>query len=73
MNDIADKAQQREEKMWDNCRNQRAITPQQFAHAMNTARYCMDCGVLIHPARVKAMPQCVRCVTCQQLDEESQK
>ncbi|EHK89831.1 TraR/DksA C4-type zinc finger protein [Aggregatibacter actinomycetemcomitans] len=72
MNDIADKAQQREEKMWDNRRKQQA-TAQQFAHNINTARYCMDCGVLIHPSRVKAMPQCVRCISCQKLHEESQK
>lgn len=72
MNDIVDKTQEREEIMWDNWRKQQA-SAQQFANAMNTARHCVDCGVLIHPLRVKAMPRCVRCVSCQQEYEESQK
>jgi len=72
MNDIVDKTQEREEIMWDNWRKQQA-SAQQFADAMNTARYCVDCGGLIHPSRIKAMPHCVRCVACQQELEESQK
>lgn len=72
MNDIVDTTQQREERMWDNRRKQK-LAAKQFADAMNTASYCVDCGVLIHPSRIKAMPHCVRCVTCQQELEESQK
>ncbi|KOE31970.1 TraR/DksA C4-type zinc finger protein [Aggregatibacter actinomycetemcomitans] len=72
MNDIVDKTQQRQEIIWANWRKQQ-VSAQQFAVAMNTARYCIDCGVLIHPSRVKAMPHCVRCISCQQLHEESQK
>jgi len=72
MNDIVDRTQEREELMWENWRKQQE-SAQQFANAMNTARCCVDCGVLIHPLRVKAMPHCVRCVNCQQEHEESQK
>ena len=72
MNDIVDTTQQREERMWDNWRKQQ-LAAKQFADAMNTARYCVDCGGLIHPSRIKARPHCVRCVACQQELEESQK
>ncbi|WP_233784701.1 TraR/DksA C4-type zinc finger protein [Pasteurella multocida] len=56
MNDIVDRTQEREELMWENWRKRHGVTPEQFANAMNTARCCVDCGVLIHPLRVKAMP-----------------
>nr|DAF89086.1 MAG TPA: zinc finger protein [Myoviridae sp. cttp71] len=72
MNDIFDKTQEREEIMWDNWRKQQE-SAQQFANAMNAARCCVDCGALIPPARIKAMPHCVRCVSCQHEYEESQK
>ena len=72
MNDIVDKTQEREEIIWDNWRKKQALA-QQFANAMNTTRYCVDCGVLIPPTRIKAMPHCVRCVSCQQEYEKSQK
>ena len=72
MNDIVDTTQQREELMWDNWRKQQ-LAAQQFATAMNTARYCVDCGELIPAPRVKAIPNCARCIRCQQALEESQK
>ncbi|MGL0943370.1 TraR/DksA C4-type zinc finger protein [Vibrio vulnificus] len=28
-------------------------------------RYCLTCGVIIEPARIKAMPQACHCVSCQ--------
>ncbi|SSY93983.1 Uncharacterised protein [Aggregatibacter aphrophilus] len=59
MNDIVDKTQEREEIMWDNWRKQQA-SAQQFANAMNTARYCMDCGALIpQPALKPCRTVCV--------------
>ena len=72
MNDIVDTTQQREERMWDNWRKQQ-LAAKQFADAMTTARYCVDCGELIPAPRVKAIPNCARCIRCQQAREESQK
>lgn len=73
MNDIVDRTQEREELMWENWRKRHGVTPEQFAHAMNNVRFCKDCGELIPAPRVKAIPNCVRCVRCQQALEESKK
>ncbi|MBE3653481.1 TraR/DksA C4-type zinc finger protein [Vibrio navarrensis] len=32
-------------------------------------RYCLTCGVLIPPARVKAIPHACHCVSCQSRKE----
>lgn len=31
--------------------------------------YCVDCDEVVDAARVKALPQCVRCIACQELWE----
>lgn len=73
MNDIVDRTQEREELMWENWRKRHGVTPEQFAHAMNNVRFCVDCGELIPAPRIKAMPYCVRCVTCQHHQEKVKK
>lgn len=30
-----------------------------------SVRYCEDCGIEIPKARIKAVPMCTRCVSCQ--------
>lgn len=37
----------------------------------NESDYCDECGNLIEPARKKAMPSAIRCVTCQEFHERS--
>ena len=37
---------------------------------VNGAVFCVDCDEAIAPGRLKAMPGCIRCVTCQQIVDE---
>lgn len=39
----------------------------------NEERYCEDCGKLIPRKRIQAVPGATRCVTCQELFDESQR
>lgn len=36
----------------------------------NGAVLCVDCGDSIPAARVEAKPDCVRCITCQEIHEK---
>lgn len=36
----------------------------------DSVRYCVDCGEPIPAARLKAVPDAIRCVDCQQLFEK---
>lgn len=73
MNDIVDKTQQREEIMWDNWRKQRQAGQEQQNSTNISERCCIDCGEIIPLARIKAQPQCVRCIDCQQELEKTRK
>ena len=70
MSDVFDKAQELEESF-----REKAI-----AHQLNRAqenpdedefgnRYCLSCGGIVPPERVKAHPAAVRCVSCQSRKE----
>lgn len=37
---------------------------------VDSPRYCDDCDDLIPSARVKAVPQCTRCIECQEIAEK---
>ncbi len=64
MNDIVDTTQRREEIMWENWQKQRQVVQEHHVQQIED-RYCIDCGERIPAARIKAQPDCVRCVDCQ--------
>ena len=41
------------------------------AHQGNGSRVCIDCGVVIPPARRRHIPNAVRCVACQDASERT--
>ncbi|KFA96235.1 TraR/DksA family transcriptional regulator [Vibrio sp. ER1A] len=70
MTDQFDKAQELEttfrEKAIAHHRSRQTEQPDEDEHGN---RYCLSCGGEIPPQRMKAIPNAVRCVSCQSLRE----
>lgn len=63
MSDMADLTQAREEKMMADFLHRFTRTEKPIEVL---ERDCIDCGQAIPLARLKIIPHCVRCVTCQE-------
>lgn len=67
MSDLADRAQEQQEQL-ENLRKFHRTRPQ-VVIATNAPRICVDCDEEISLARIKAVPDCIRCKDCQELVE----
>ncbi|WP_311567255.1 TraR/DksA C4-type zinc finger protein [Photobacterium arenosum] len=70
MTDVCDRAAETSELFWQAALSTHQKKPaEQPDQDENGNRYCLSCGVLIPPQRVAVVPDCVRCIDCQQLKE----
>lgn len=71
--DVADRADSENEHFVINAlynhHKQREQT-NHHASSEDKVRYCVDCGKPIPAARLKAVPEAIRCVECQQILEK---
>lgn len=71
--DVADRADSENEHFVNNALyNQHEQREQTNHHASSEdkVRYCVDCGEPIPAARLKAVPEAIRCVECQHIFEK---
>ncbi len=71
--DIADRAQEREQVNLAQAlerRAENAALDQRQPLVIDGRRTCLDCFAPLDQKRLKANPQAVRCVECQQQDEQ---
>ncbi|KGQ29191.1 hypothetical protein JP32_11720 [Gallibacterium anatis] len=59
--DLADIAQQRDERAYQQLLKQR----KEVDVDLTLERFCVDCGELIPAKRLQVVPHCCRCVHCQ--------
>ncbi len=74
MSDIADHAGELEERQRaDALRAQSAVLVELPRHDHEGKRVCLDCEERLPAKRLKASPNAVRCVECQDLHEKRQR
>lgn len=71
--DVADRADLENEcfinsALYNQYKHREKTNPQ--VSTEGSVRYCVDCGKPIPAARLKAVPNTIRCVECQQLFEK---
>ncbi|WJG22162.1 TraR/DksA family transcriptional regulator [Vibrio furnissii] len=69
MTDQFDRAQQLEQEFRDRAIAHQLNRPVEKPDIENGIRYCIDCASEIPPKRIEAMPNVVRCVSCQSRKE----
>ena len=69
MTDQLDRAQKFENDFFTQAIKQQQQRVQEKPDEDEHGRYCLDCADVISLERIKAQPNAVRCVSCQQLKE----
>lgn len=67
--DLFDEAQKQEQRFRERAIKQQQQRTQEKPDEDEHGRYCLDCADVIPLARIKALPNAVRCISCQQLKE----
>ena len=66
MPDMFDRAAEIEQQQRDQALKRALTRPTETPRQDETGRYCTSCGIQIPAARLAAVPNAVRCISCQQ-------
>ncbi len=71
MSDQFDRASELEQRYRDDALARQQLNSHQSEQAFEQdgERHCLSCGAVIQPERLQFVPEAVRCVPCQQLQE----